>query len=375
MEKVLLALGLTAVLAVSSSSQYKIDRVTGRQRFNEWKAKHGKSYLSNVEEESRFKIYLENLGKILQLNEEYKGRTKFIDNHFADISEKEFRKTVLMPKRTAPKFPRERYLTRAVRDTLPVQFNWTTQGVVTPVKDQGAAGTCWAFSTIENLEGQWAMKGKPLTSLSVEQVVDCDGTGDPVLGHGDCGVFGGWPYLAYQYIKKAGGIESEESYPYCAGGGGAPGTCEVCPPPGYNNTLCGPPVWFCNMTVSCGHKYNPAKFVPGLKVADWKAIPENETIIAEALMSVGPLSIALNAEMLQFYHSGVFNPIFCSPENLDHAVLLVGFGTHKGWFETEDYWLVKNSWGPKWGEKGYFRILRGKGKCGVNTQVTTAVLE
>ena len=87
-------------------------------------------------------------------------------------------------------------------------------------------------------------------------------------------------------------------------------------------------------------------------------------------MSTGPLSIALNAEMLQFYHKGIFNPVFCNPKNLDHAVLLVGWGTEG----SKPYWIVKNSWGPSWGEHGYFRILRGKGVCGVNTQVTTAVL-
>ncbi len=87
-------------------------------------------------------------------------------------------------------------------------------------------------------------------------------------------------------------------------------------------------------------------------------------------MTTGPLSVALNAEMLQFYHKGVFNPILCNPKNLDHAVLLVGWGKE----DSKLYWIVKNSWGPSWGEQGYFRILRGKGTCGINTQVTTAVL-
>jgi cathepsin F len=87
-------------------------------------------------------------------------------------------------------------------------------------------------------------------------------------------------------------------------------------------------------------------------------------------MAIGPLSVALNAELLQFYHKGVFNPIFCNPKSLDHAVLLVGWGTEG----SKPYWIVKNSWGVDWGEQGYFRIIRGKGACGINTQVTTATL-
>jgi len=97
---------------------------------------------------------------------------------------------------------------------------------------------------------------------------------------------------------------------------------------------------------------------------------KDETVIASALMTTGPLSVALNAELLQFYHKGVFNPLMCNPKNLDHAVLLVGWGIEG----SKPYWIVKNSWGTSWGEKGYFRILRGKGTCGINTQVTTAVL-
>ncbi|XP_033730423.1 cysteine proteinase 15A-like, partial [Pecten maximus] len=193
-------------------------------------------------------------------------------------------------------------------------------------------------------------------------------------GNADCGVFGGWPYLAYQYIMRAGGLETWEDYWYCSGLGGAPGTCEVCPAPGFNTSLCGPPIPYCNMSQSCVFKLNKSKFVSGFKVNTWKAISENETVIADQLMQIGPLSVALDAELLQFYHGGVFSTHFCSKTKLDHAVLLVGFGVEKGLFETKDYWTVKNSWGHKWGESGYFRIKRGDGMCGINTAVTTGVL-
>jgi cathepsin F len=94
---------------------------------------------------------------------------------------------------------------------------------------------------------------------------------------------------------------------------------------------------------SCQAKLNKDKFVPNLKVVDWKRTDENETNIALQLMNIGPLSVALNAELLQFYFKGVFNPISCNPEGLNHAVLLVGWGIDQSKiFGKREYWLVKN---------------------------------
>ncbi|XP_048752237.1 cysteine proteinase 1-like [Ostrea edulis] len=356
--------------------KYPEDAESALHLFQSWKREHNKEYQSHVIEQSKFKVFLENLKVINELNVMFKGKTTFGLNHLADLSQKEFSKTVLMPKRRAPVFERERYLRSSHSAALPDSFDWTGQKKVTPVKDQGAAGSCWAFSAIGNIEGLWAVMGKPLTNFSVEQIVDCDGMEDVPKGEADCGVFGGWPFLAYQYVMKAGGLETWEDYWYCSGLGGAPGTCAACPAPGYNTTLCGPPIPYCNMSQSCVTKLDVSKFHPGLNVVSWKAIDENETSIAEQLIKIGPLSVALNAELLQFYHHGIFDPpsFACNPKSLDHGVLIVGFGSEKSIFGTKDYWKVKNSWGPKWGENGYFRILRGQGKCGINTAVTTAVL-
>ncbi|XP_046579771.1 cysteine proteinase 1-like [Haliotis rubra] len=341
------------------------------ESFSHWAREHGKVYKSLQDAILREKVYQQNLLEIEQLNQKYRGRTEFTANQFADLTPEEFQEKVLMPRRPGVDFPQDRYLDIGPVDSLPDSFDWTTQGKVTSVKDQGSVGTCWAFSTVGNIEGQWVMQGKPLTNLSVEQLVECDGTMDPEQKRADCGVFGGWPYLAYQYVERAGGLETWTNYSYCSGN---KDPCFPCKPPGYNKTYCGPSVPYCLKNESCAAKINPQRFVPGLKVTDWKAISQNETEMAAALMKYGPLSVALDASRLQFYRRGVYDPFDCSKTALDHAVLVVGFGSEKEIFKTHPYWKVKNSWGAKWGEEGYFNIQRGAGMCGINTQVTTAQL-
>ncbi len=99
--------------------------------------------------------------------------------------------------------------------------------------DQGQAGTCWSFSTAETLEGQNFLAGRPLVALSKEQIVDCD----PL----DCGVKGGWPHSAFDYLHTAGGLLAELVYPYCAG----TGACGPCLAHGFNKSFCGGKFW-CN---------------------------------------------------------------------------------------------------------------------------------
>eukprot|EP00658_Telonema_sp_P-2_P030084 TRINITY_DN22787_c0_g1_i2.p1 TRINITY_DN22787_c0_g1~~TRINITY_DN22787_c0_g1_i2.p1 ORF type:complete len:175 (-),score=58.78 TRINITY_DN22787_c0_g1_i2:153-677(-) len=149
---------------------------------------------------------------------------------------------------------------------------------------------------------------------------------------------------------------------------------------GYNKTLCGNHGdLFCNKSTTLGQRpgglcSSTDGFVN--KVVNWRRIPNNATAIASELVATGPLSIALDATIVfQFYKKGILDPtglIGGCPKDCDlnHAVLLVGFGEEKN----KQYWTVKNSWGSKWGEEGYFRFVRGGDKCGIESEVTTGQL-
>jgi cathepsin F len=350
---------VVAVLSVANGQASMTD-------FLSWAKRHGKTYKSDAERNARFRVWTENQIKVAQINAENTSWAATIENRFGDLSSLEFKDTMLMnfnPKPTTKH-------TAKVRKTSGIavegeSFDWRDHGAVTEVQDQGMVGSCWAFSTIGSVEGQWYLDKKELVDLSEEYLVDCDGESDGK--HADCGVFGGWPYLAFEYIIDVGGVPTEVTYPYCSGTGDCY-PCMVGPP-----SLCGLPPSYCdrNITAACPDAQLYAS------ISDWTDVATDETIIARQLVDIGPLSALLDATQLQFYKSGIWTGqvdgtspwLACHPDNLDHAVLLVGYGSENG----TDYWTVKNSWGTDFGEDGYFRIVRGQGTCGINTAVTTAL--
>jgi cathepsin F len=298
----------------------------------------------------------------------------------------------------------------------PPAFDWRTHGAVSPVKNQGALGSCWAFSSVGVVEGQMAIRrgAAAMRSLSVEQLIECSAqTGiDSVTGetHGDCGEFGGWPYLAYEFWKTAGGALADDDMPYCSGiGYGKPGNCMPCMPAGYSVSACGDHGdLYCkrNTTMGqsagglCGRRASLATALRGspltestrgsstdapalnaaARLAGWRRVSRDEGKMAADLAASGPVSVAIDATMgLMWYKKGVYVPkgIFkgCKSDGsqLNHAVLAVGYGHDAA--SGKDYWTVKNSWGAQWGEDGYFRIERGVGACGINTEATIASIE
>ncbi len=276
----------------------------------------------------RYNVYLDNLRYISARNSEGLSYTLGL-NAFTDMSREDFTATRLagiskdQPPTPAPT-PQRRW---TVPRGLPRAVDWRANGWVVPVKDQGACGSCWAFSAAGAIEGQHANATGKLVSLAEQNLVDCAGA------YGCDGCDGGWPEAAMRYVAANGGLDTEQAYPYTAVGG----SCAYAKA-GRGSTVTA------TVNVTAGS-------MPAL----YKAIAE-----------VGPISVAIDAESdFQFYSAGVFSSTTCSSEFLDHAVLAVGYG------ETDSgrrYIMVKNSWGTSWGMDGYIYMAADPpNMCGIAT--------
>lgn len=244
-------------------------------------------------------------------------------NQYADMELKEFISQMTGFRRGNKTSTGSTHLPPNVPFTLPSTVDWRDKGYVTPVKDQKQCGSCWAFSATGAVEGQHFRKLGKLVSLSEQNLVDCS------TSYGNHGCNGGLMDNAFKYIKENGGIDTEESYPYEA----KDGKC----------------------------RYSSSKI--GATVSGHMDVKPGEDNLQEAVASVGPISVAIDAnhQSFQLYHSGVYDEPDCT-ENLDHGVLAVGYGSEDG----KDYWLVKNSWGLGWGDKGYIKMARNKeNQCGI----------
>jgi cathepsin F len=299
--------------------------------FDSWKQLNGKTY-DGAEHRYRFQVFKQNVLAVHRMNEQSTG-AHYAVNKFADMNAEEFKAYY-----TGLKAPAEAYTVEkaelSVTAAPPTSFDWRTKGAVTPVKDQQQCGSCWSFSTTGAIEGAWFIAKNQLVSLSEQELVDCDSTCS------GCG--GGLMTLAFNWTIQNGGLEGEADYPYVA-----------------QDTPC-----------TEDKKKNKASISAFKVLSDSFAQPPvppmAETDMAAALVSLGPLAIALNANKMQFYSHGIDNEKNCDPTALDHGVLAVGYGVENN----VPYWIIKNSWGAGWGEQGYYRIKRGVGACGLNTCVS-----
>jgi cathepsin L len=315
-----------------------------KSAFETFKADFEKLYQDATEEALRFDIFAKNVNLIRDFNENQaatEGYTMGI-NQFTDYTSAEYR--TLLGYNASAKRPNP----IAVLDTtnLAASVDWTTQGAVTPVKNQQQCGSCWAFSTTGAMEGALAIKNKKLVSLSEQELVDCAGS------FGNQGCNGGLMDDGFKYLQ-AKGDELETSYAYTA----QTGTCQT-------------------------SKQSAADGVKASVVTGIKDVTPQSCSDMMAAVQKGPVSVAIEADQAGFQHysSGVFSGS-CGTA-LDHGVLVVGYGTDGG----SDYWKVKNSWGTTWGDQGYTRMKKScsatgrellggggggggsKGECGILAQ-------
>lgn len=311
---------LAAVVLGSLSTRFFCNKTSqaGLEQSAEWaiwKSKHSKTYSTPVEEVYRAKVFAQNALKIQQLNAAESTAT-FEANRFADLTEEEF-------KAYLTGFKQGKQISNGVEPTnlpdlkaVPAEWNWQLEGVVTPVKDQGRCGSCWAFSTTGNLEGLAAITTGNLYSFSEQMLMDCS------FSYGNDGCDGGYPTQAVSFVIDHG-IQTEADYPYVA------------------------------MNMMCQPKYQAFTWTA---VQSQVVVPKNNNDVLLQSAYIEPVSVGVDASNLQYYKSGIVTSKTCK-SSINHAVLVVGWGADQG----TNYWLVKNSWGQKWGEQGYFRVERISG--------------
>lgn len=360
-------------LALGKVISTDLGEYLAREQFTLFETRFHKVYSSPAEREERFWIFVSNMQDVVDKNaalekagvDAIHGMTKF-----SDWTQTEFKSMVAGAKTTSKGAKTSvKAMAKSFKDTVETMMDikhtkvavpsnctaqslvdWRTKGVITPVKDQGRCGSCWAHSAVEAIESQRALAGMPLEPLSVQQLVSCDNKDD------GCG--GGWYYTAWDfYIENTGGLALEEDYPY-----------DMRTYHGYASP--------CDTSLA-------ADIVPGSDVAkfEWATEPctslvchkQDEETLKKNLVSYGPISIACDASQWSSYTGGVLTKASCasSDTKLDHALQLVGYN------EDADvpYWIVRNSWNSDWGLDGYIYLAMGDNTCGIADKAALVKLD
>merc|ERR1711998_168283 len=231
-------------------------------------------------------------------------------------------------------------ITDEMRAAVPDSLDWSAKGATTPVKDQGDCGSCWAYSATEGIESGLFMASGTLEELSEQQVISCD--------KDDLGCNGGDLPTAFDYVKNAGGIDTEKDYPDTSASSGNTGRCKP----------------FKKQVKVTGYKYA----IPPCDSGACKN--QKESDMMAALNTYGPLSVCVNAESWDNYSGGIYKKK-CSGKAsmLDHCVQLVGYD------KSANYWKVRNSWAADWGEDGFIRLPMGENACGIADEATYVTAE
>jgi len=334
--KLLAVLALLLTVVSTTSGSYLSEQQYQRQ-FADFIRVYQKNYLT-AEVTNKFNTFKSNLDLIEAHNANKDETSRMGINQFADLTTEEFRAQISGYRADqSNRVKNYQELPSSLLEKAPTSLDWRTKGAVTAVKDQGQCGSCWSFSATGSIEGAWFLAKGNLTSLSEQQLMDCSHP------EGDDSCDGGLMDDAFQYVIDNKGICTEVDYPY---------------------------------------KMKDEKCKTGCKrVATIKSFadvffdelhPGNETGLMAAIQ-LGPVSIAIEADkpVFQLYAGGVVSSTSCGT-NLDHGVLIVGYGTDAK--TGLDYWIVKNSWSPTWGTKGYVNLVRNKNECGLNSAASYPIV-
>jgi len=329
--------GLVVLAGATAGHVTSVD-VRTRLLFAKFMAEHEKSYSSAAEENHRLAVFAENVAE-MEAHNSAGHSYKMGINAFSDLTDEEFKSRHLTGYKGLA--PQQATVSTAFAATaaadLPKSVDWREKGVVSPVKNQGMCGSCWAFATAEIVESYAAINEADgnVPILSTQQVTSCSPNTLHCGGTGGC--YGSIPQLGYTYLQLFGHVK-EDDYPYKSGHSGSTGEC----------------------------KYDLSNAKPIVGLTGYDTITNDQDAVMHHLAHVGPLAVAVDATNFGRYSSGVFAGCdFDANIALNHAVVLVGYGTDE---KEGDYWIVRNSWGSSWGEHGYIRLQRqAKPQCGINS--------
>ena len=293
--------------------------------FTNFQERFEKRYNSMEEMETRFAIFRKNMINIISHNTDANQNFTMGVNQFTDLTPEEFKMQYVGGlKAEVGSYGCKTFTSGA--SGAPATMDWRTKGAVTSVKDQGQCGSCWSFSSTGAVEGAWAISKGQLTDFSEQELVDC-ATG---VSYGSHGCNGGQMEGAFKFVIENGQC-TLSSYPYTA----KDGTCQKC--------------------TAVAH------------ISSCSDVKPNDQLSLKAAVAQQPVAVAIEADTRYFqsYSGGILDSSSCGT-TLDHGVLTVGYGEENG----QKYWLVKNSWGTTWGDKGYVKIARSdstndKGICGI----------
>lgn len=331
---------LVATASARRPKWFELDGYT----FDKYVRDFHKGYVpGTAEHEKRRKIFEKKLTEVRAHNAGKSSYKKGI-NDFSDKTHEEFK--VRLGSKVHEQYPliqalKEQPHVKAHKSSgnvLPQQVDWRNRvpSILTGVKDQGDCGSCWAHGSTENLESHWALATGELFTLSQQEVTACAPNPQQCGGTGGCG--GSTAELAYTYVSGQTGIAQEWTYPYTA----------------YTGT-----------TGTCRSTFTRTD----VNISGYTAVtPNSQSAVMDALAHTGPLVVNVEADTWGDYELGIFDG--CSYNiSIDHVVQLVGYGTDDD--SGKDYWIIRNSWSPHWGEKGYIRLIRhSTPQCGwdVNPQ-------